>query len=80
MHLTKILGVLYMDQFAIDAPVTTGLKANSYEADFQNRANEWYHYDPSSQFQQWTASSSDAGALEVKQLRRLNWLLLSCRV
>ena len=65
---TKVLGVLYMDQFAIDAPVTTGLKANSYEADFKDRANEWYHYDPSSQFQQWMASSSDAGALEVKQL------------
>lgn len=65
---TTRLGVLYMDQFAIDAPVTTGLKANSYEADFKDRANEWYHYDPSSQFQQWTASPSDAGTLEVKQL------------
>ena len=65
---TTRMGVLYMDQFAINAPVTTGQKVSSYEADFKNKADEWYHYDPSTQFQQWKTSTDDASVLVVQQL------------
>lgn len=42
-------GVLFMDRFAIDEPVTTGIAADGYKTDFKT----WSQYDLSSQFDQW---------------------------
>ena len=61
------LGVLYMDAFAIDEAMLEGNVADSYTADFTARGGEWYHYDPSSQFQQWKPSTAEDHALVVGQ-------------
>lgn len=65
---THSLGVLFMDAFAINATTTEGEKTDSYAADFQKRGDEWYHYDPSTQFQQWKPLNTDSTILVVQQL------------
>lgn len=64
---TTALGVLYMDAFAINETVVNGTQTDNYLADFGARGDEWYHYDPSTQFQQWKPSASDPQLLEVRQ-------------
>ena len=54
-------GNLFMDQFAINDPTTTGKELGEYTADF----SEWYQYDQSKLFEQWTAS--ETGALTTKR-------------
>ena len=63
---TAVSGVLYLDAFAINAPAEPQ-SVKSYQADFAERGDEWYHYDPSSQFQQWKASETDPQSLVVRQ-------------
>ncbi len=54
---TTRAGKLFIDQLAIDEPATAELSLGEYTADF----SEWYQYDPSSQFKQWTVADSVEG-------------------
>lgn len=49
-------GVLYIDDIRISANDAEPQTLVSYDADFST----WYHYDPSSQFSQWTDNNNDA--------------------
>ncbi len=56
-------GSLFMDQFAINDPVSTGKSLGEYSADF----SDWYQYDESSQFQHWATTADANGVYTVKR-------------
>ena len=65
---TTTAGNFYMDLFSITKPVTTGMELGTYEADFANREDEWYHYNPSRAFQQWAqVSEGDATFMQTNR-------------
>lgn len=51
-------GVLYIDQISITEPLAEADKLKEYA---DSTFTSWYHYDPSSQFNQWTAATEGAG-------------------
>lgn len=66
---TTTNGSLFMDLITLASPVTTGLELGTYEADFAVRENEWYRYNPSTIFKQWTAvTENDATYMQTTRM------------